>query len=99
MTLWNEKLPSSLIKIEIVNIFPTATTTPTTTTTSTPAFTTTATAASRLLISLFEMSTTINDSRYEGCGEEGPLRSIFFAEFHPTAGPIYGAKLQGKDLI
>ena len=22
-----------------------------------------------------------------GCGEEGPIRSIFFAEFHPTLGP------------
>ena len=101
MNLWNDKLPSSLKKIEIVNIFLTATTTPTTTTTSTPASTTTATAASRLLISLFEMSTTINDSRYEGCGEEGPLRSIFFAEFHPTAGPIIRcqAPAKGPDLI
>ena len=35
-----------------------------------------------------KMSNIMNDSRYEGCGEEGPLRSIFFAEFHPTAGPI-----------
>jgi len=25
--------------------------------------------------------------REEGCGEEGPLRAIFFAEFHPTLGP------------
>jgi len=25
---------------------------------------------------------------YEGCGEEGPIRSIFFAEFHPKQGPI-----------
>jgi len=24
---------------------------------------------------------------YEGCGEEGPIRSIFFAEFHPVKGP------------
>ena len=25
--------------------------------------------------------------REEGCGQEGPLRAIFFAEFHPTLGP------------
>jgi hypothetical protein len=25
--------------------------------------------------------------REEGCGEEGPLRAIFFAEFHPVQGP------------
>ena len=24
---------------------------------------------------------------FVGCGEEGPIRSIFFAEFHPTLGP------------
>ncbi|XP_046985009.1 GATOR complex protein NPRL2 isoform X1 [Schistocerca americana] len=28
------------------------------------------------------------DERYfEGCGREGPVRCIFFSEFHPTAGP------------
>jgi hypothetical protein len=29
-----------------------------------------------------------NDSRYEGCGEEGPLRNIFLAEFHHITGPM-----------
>uniref|UniRef100_A0A0A9Y5U1 Nitrogen permease regulator 2-like protein n=1 Tax=Lygus hesperus TaxID=30085 RepID=A0A0A9Y5U1_LYGHE len=24
---------------------------------------------------------------FEGCGKEGPIRCIFFCEFHPTAGP------------
>ena len=49
---------------------------------------------------------TVSESRYEGCGEEGPLRSIFFAEFHPTAGPIIrcqapagGPDLIGKDIF
>ena len=37
-----------------------------------------------------------NDGRYEGCGEEGPLRSIFFAEFHPTAGPIIRCQAPAK---
>ena len=48
----------------------------------------------------------VSESRYEGCGEEGPLRSIFFAEFHPTAGPIIrcqapagGPDLIGKDIF
>lgn len=27
-------------------------------------------------------------SKFEGCGEEGPIRCIFFCEFHDTAGPI-----------
>ncbi|XP_073972377.1 nitrogen permease regulator-like 2 isoform X1 [Rhodnius prolixus] len=29
-----------------------------------------------------------NTRYYEGCGKEGPIRCIFFCEFHPTAGPI-----------
>lgn len=24
---------------------------------------------------------------YEGCGHEGPVRCIFFCEFHPVVGP------------
>ena len=37
----------------------------------------------------------------EGCGKIGPIRSIFLAEFHPTAGPIIRcqAPARGKDLI
>lgn len=27
------------------------------------------------------------DDRYEGCGEEGPIRCIFLCEFHHVAGP------------
>lgn len=27
------------------------------------------------------------DDRYEGCGQEGPIRCIFLCEFHPVAGP------------
>ncbi|KAL3272445.1 hypothetical protein HHI36_013925 [Cryptolaemus montrouzieri] len=26
--------------------------------------------------------------KFDGFGEEGPVRCIFFCEFHPTAGPI-----------
>ena len=42
-----------------------------------------------------------DDKRFEGCGLLGPLRSIFFAEFHPTAGPMIRcqAPANGKDLI
>ncbi len=29
-----------------------------------------------------------DSTKYEGCGLEGPLRSIFYAEFHPEAGPV-----------
>ncbi|CAB3382742.1 Hypothetical predicted protein [Cloeon dipterum] len=28
-----------------------------------------------------------NNPFFEGCGREGPIRCIFFSEFHPTAGP------------
>ncbi|XP_059489456.1 GATOR complex protein NPRL2 [Neocloeon triangulifer] len=28
-----------------------------------------------------------DSSFFEGCGREGPIRCIFFSEFHPTAGP------------
>ena len=37
--------------------------------------------------------------REEGCGEEGPLRSIFFAEFHPTLGPIVRCQAPRKDEV
>lgn len=39
--------------------------------------------------------------RYEGCGKEGPLRSIIFAEFHHTAGPMVRcqAPSSGSDII
>jgi len=35
----------------------------------------------------FKKPAMANMMLYEGCGEEGPIRSIFFAEFHPTLGP------------
>ncbi|XP_014254393.1 GATOR complex protein NPRL2 [Cimex lectularius] len=28
-----------------------------------------------------------NNRFFEGCGKEGPIRCIFYCEFHPTAGP------------
>ena len=37
--------------------------------------------------SKFKRPAMANMMLYEGCGEEGPIRSIFFAEFHPTLGP------------
>lgn len=37
--------------------------------------------------SKFKKPAMANMMLYEGCGEEGPIRSIFFAEFHPTLGP------------
>jgi len=37
--------------------------------------------------SKFKKPSMANMMLYEGCGEEGPIRSIFFAEFHPTLGP------------
>ncbi len=42
-----------------------------------------------------------DSTRYEGCGLEGPLRGIFFAEFHPTAGPMIRcqAPSQGRDVV
>ena len=37
----------------------------------------------------------------EGCGKIGPIRSIFFAEFHPVAGPMIRCQAPsgGSDLI
>lgn len=35
------------------------------------------------------------DNRFEGCGQEGPIRCIFFCEFHPTAGPIITCQVSG----
>jgi len=37
------------------------------------------------------------DHYYEGCGEEGPIRSIFFAEFHPVKGPTVRCHAPAKD--
>ena len=34
--------------------------------------------------------------RFEGCGELGLLRSIFFAEFHPVAGPMIRCQAPSK---
>lgn len=35
-----------------------------------------------------EENTSRNVSSYfEGCGRDGPIKCIFLAEFHPTAGP------------
>jgi hypothetical protein len=47
------------------------------------------------------MSAANNQNRYEGCGKVGPLRSIFFAEFHPTAGPMIRcqAPANGRDIV
>ena len=37
---------------------------------------------------------------YEGCGEEGPIRSIFFAEFQPKKGPMIRCQVpDDEDLI
>ena len=33
----------------------------------------------------------------EGCGKIGPIRSIFFAEFHPTAGPMIRCQTKAKE--
>lgn len=43
----------------------------------------------------------MNNDLYEGCGRAGPIRSIFFAEFHPIAGPMIRcqAPAKGKDII
>ena len=38
------------------------------------------------------------ETKFEGCGILGPLRSIFFAEFHPTAGPKIRCQA-GQDVI
>ena len=34
---------------------------------------------------------------FEGCGEEGPIRGIFFSEFHPKQGPIIRCQVPEND--
>ena len=47
------------------------------------------------------MATSNAQQHYEGCGKLGPIRSIFFAEFHPITGPMIRCQAphDGKDLI
>ena len=37
--------------------------------------------------------------REEGCGEEGPLQAIFFAEFHPVQGPRIRCQAPGDKVV
>lgn len=39
------------------------------------------------------MEVSQTDSQFDGLGQEGPIRSIFFCEFHPTAGPIISCQV------
>ena len=43
-----------------------------------------------------QLSSTLG--RFEGCGEKGLLRSIFFAEFHPVAGPMIRCQAPSKGV-
>lgn len=42
-----------------------------------------------------------DEGNFEGCGKLGPIRSIFFAEFHHTAGPMIRCQYpaSGKEMI
>lgn len=45
------------------------------------------------------MEVSQSESLFDGLGQEGPIRSIFFCEFHPTAGPIISCQVDTTNEI